>query len=165
MFREKIFRWEYFPASVALIAAGVLLMAPYVKADPAILKGANGVACQIPNSPYGALRTQLDVTPNDGDDVEINTNPSEYDVLADGECTGKDVKQLPAYVDDTWPSLPYEVKYNYLNKKGKVFCRMEDSDNTVYYTRRWKSVLKVEQTAPNNVTLTYKLICLDGYSK
>ena len=165
MFRGKLFRWEYLPSAVALIAAGVLLLSPYVSADPAILKGANGVACQIPNNQYDPATTQLDFTPADENDVLIYTHPSLYGVRADGVCFNIDKQVKPAFINQLNIMLPYVVSYNSLKGKTKTWCRMEDSDNNVYFTRKWRSLLKIEQVAPNNVKITKLIICADGRQK
>ena len=149
---------------LAVLIAAVPLLA---HADPAILKGANGVACQIPNNHSNPLVTQFDVTPNDVSDVEINTKLTQFGIRADGVCRGQDTKEIPLFIQNAFPGgLPFIVKHNNIkNKHSRAFCRMEDSDNTVYFTRKWLSLLKVEQAGLNNLKITYRIICLDGRSK
>lgn len=154
---------------VELIGFAILLSAVPLLAhsDPAILKGANGVACQIPNNLLDASVTQFDATPNDVSDVEINTKLTQFGVLADGACRGQDTKEIPAFIKNAFPALPYQVKFNNLKGKygAKIYCRMEDSDNTVYFTPKWFSLLKVQQAGINNVKITYQIVCLNGRSR
>ena len=166
MFRNKLLRWEYIPATVALVAAGVLLMAPYAKADPAILKGANGVACQIPLNAFNPLVGQYGFTPADENDVKIATLSTPSGIRAFGTCNNVDLKVDKKFVATIAPSLPFEVKIN-SDKLSyrKIFCRMEDSDNIVYYSKDWKSLIRIELVGTGQVKVTKKLRCLNGRSK
>ena len=107
----------------------------------------------------------LDFTPADENDVLIWTHPSQHGALADGICFNQDIKVKPGFINQLNIALPYVVQFNSLKGKSKVWCRMEDSDNTVYFTRKWRSFLKVEQVGLNNIRVTKLIICADGRTK
>lgn len=149
-----------------LIAIIVSLATLSAAADPAILKGANGVACQIPNSVFGPAAGQHDFTPADENDVVISTSVGLAGARATGLCRNVDQKVFGPFINAIAPALPLTVKYNSLNGGGqKTFCRMEDSDNVQYFTRKWRSLLKIEQVSATSVRITKLLLCVDGRAK
>lgn len=149
--------WDYLPlALAAVITAGLGFSA---HADPAILSGGNGADCQLPIDPFN-FNNQLDYSPSD----ENGLNFLVINNSATAVCESVDEKVRPAFINKANPgTLPYILKLKGTNQK-RVWCRMEDSDNVVYFTRDWVSLLKVELVG-TKLRVTKKLLCVDGKAK
>ena len=139
----------------------LLLLSSWTFADPAILNGANGADCQIPLKPncYSCKKgiNQIDFQPVNENDLNILVVSSEATAI----CENVDEKvRIPFFNKLDIVTLPYEVKLS--NKDlPKVWCRIEDSDNNLYFSKKWKTLLKVEvQGAKYKVTK--KVFCQDG---
>ena len=152
---------DYIPLVLAIIAGALLLST--AKADPAILNGGSGADCQIPVKidPYkGKVRLFLDSSKSDENDVTIVSTGT----VATADCESIDVKVRKNALNQLdLSTLPLEIKFKGKDFK-RVYCRIEDSDGTQYFTRDWKSLVKVE-LAGTKFKVTKKILCIDGKSK
>ena len=152
---------DYIPLVLAIMAGALLLST--AKADPAILNGNSGDDCQYPVKidPYqNKVRLFLDSSKSDENDVNITSTGT----IATADCESVDLKvRARALNQFDLSTLPLEIKLRGKDYR-RVYCRIEDSDGTQYFTRDWLSLVRIELQGAK-FKVTKKLSCVDGKYK
>ena len=140
----------------------LLLLPLWAFADPAILKGASGADCQLPLPPNPYV-DELDYWPSDREGVNLFEIGGKAGVRCDDvdihrkrglgpEVLGFDITAVP---------LPYRIAYRGKNFRN-LWCRIQDSDGNLYFTRNWASSLEISAAGPGLYRVEKRLLCREG---